>query len=146
MMVWKMILLFQGCILRFHVNLLECNTWWKPREYIQLKTERPKVGENQILEKKMFSAEYITKIYLPYLSPKKIVSWCVMCLFTPVLRTCPLFWCFNSQGSTFFTRVFLNAPLSTAQVVWISIQWSLKIRALPKIIYLSLLIRNRKQQ
>lgn len=42
-----MIFLFQGCILRFHVNLLECNTWWKPREYIQLKTERPKVGENQ---------------------------------------------------------------------------------------------------
>ena len=25
MMVWKMIILFQGCILRFHVNLLGCN-------------------------------------------------------------------------------------------------------------------------
>ena len=57
--------------------------------------------------------------------------------FTPVLRTCPLFWtfgptnlvhCCNSQGSTFFTRVLLNAPLSTDPVVWIlSIQWSLKI-------------------
>ena len=26
MMVWKMIFLFQGCILRFHVNLPGCNT------------------------------------------------------------------------------------------------------------------------
>ena len=30
MMVWKMFLLFQGCILRFHVNLARCTSCFNP--------------------------------------------------------------------------------------------------------------------
>ena len=97
---------------------------------------KPKVGENQIPEKKTCLSR-VHHQNLPALSLSKEDR--VMCLFTPAVRTCPLFWtfgptnptihCFNSQGSTFLTRVFLNAPLSTAPVVWISIHGSLKIRA-----------------
>ena len=35
MMVWKMVFLFQGGILRFHVNLLGCNQNQKPRHTLQ---------------------------------------------------------------------------------------------------------------
>ena len=82
MMVWKMFLLFQGCILRFHVNLARCmGKFWVCLQYQWLHDFSPR-GEDP---------------WYPRLQEVLLHPW--LCPLTKV-KVSPV-----KEGGTFFVRL-----------------------------------------
>ena len=70
MMLWKMILLFQGDILRFHVHLAECR-WWFQTFFI---FHPEPWGKDSQFEKKTYFSNGLVQSPTSYCFPRKLLN------------------------------------------------------------------------